>query len=142
MRSTDVGRSSRTPYKHFLLDSQLGKVVGIGRTRVTDSFADFSNFPFLCIDLCAGDGVVVEGEHTSSPYLLSKHCWHAEKPTSSSLIPFETQLVLIEKNERTAERLRDSMESYSQKPKAQYGFQGATRARTPGSSRARLSLVV
>ena len=49
--STDVGRSSRTPVKHFLLNALVGKIVGVLGTGKAPCKAN----PFYAVDLCGGD---------------------------------------------------------------------------------------
>lgn len=65
-----VGKSiSRTPFKHWVLDHELGRLAGVlGRTNKTPAEAK----PFHIIDLCAGDGETTE-EHQSSPSIILKH---------------------------------------------------------------------
>lgn len=92
-----VGRSSRTPYKHWLLNAIVGKCAGVYSTGVP------SGSPFTCIDLCAGDGLETE-EHQASPKILNSHCnWlnrnHGKK----------TRLVLIEKDQNTFGKLQQNM---------------------------------
>lgn len=114
-----VGRSHRTPLKHSMLDMLLGQVVGIGWTRQTNGFANFSRYPFTCIDLCAGDGLIKDGEHTSSPFIICKHAWHAKHDSRlrhhSQLFSFETDAIFIEQLERRSEVLAQSIDSYEKK---------------------------
>lgn len=70
MQQTTVGTSRRTPFKHWLLDSQLGRIVGALSTGRTHATAD----PFHVIDLCAGDGIATEQSNSTSPAIIQKHC--------------------------------------------------------------------
>lgn len=67
--SRDVGRSSRTPIKHAILNKTVGKMVGAMCNRVSSVPA---RLPVLLVDACAGDGVDYAGE-ASSPTLMLKH---------------------------------------------------------------------
>ncbi len=110
-----VGRSHRTPLKHWMLSALLGKVVGVGGTGRVESFVNFRKYGLHCIDIGAGDGTVIEGKHTSSPYLMNWHCWNAMHPKHSSLIPYDAHITLIEKMEHTASVLAISVEGYEYK---------------------------
>lgn len=69
--TTAVGRSdSRTPLKHWILNQQLGKLVGSLSTGLTPARP-----PFAVFDLCAGDGETQGG--ASSPSIIVKHGHHA-----------------------------------------------------------------
>jgi len=96
--SKGVGRSSRTPYKHWILDRVLGTTVGVLSTRKMP-FVE----PFVVVDTCAGDGVSVDGVHRSSPEILSKHLsWlHSRR--------FRSRLFLLEQNPATFEVLRKNI---------------------------------
>jgi hypothetical protein len=90
-----TGRSSRTPVKHFLLHSIMGKVVGSLTQPKTPCRAN----PFYCVDLCGGDGLETEA-HQASPIILHKHCqWLRGKG-------FDSTLDVIELHELTYEQLR------------------------------------
>lgn len=93
-----VGRSpGRTPVKHFLLDSLLGRVNGslsTGRSAATP--------PLLCVDLCAGDGLKTES-HTASPLIFEKHCKHACGRKNKA------ELVLIERDRTCFDLLRQNV---------------------------------
>lgn len=65
-----VGRSSRTPYKHWLLNAQLGQICGVLSRNHPDVPARAC--PHLMVDLCAGDGEVTP-DHQSSPHIMVKH---------------------------------------------------------------------
>ncbi len=70
-----VGKSHRTPFKHFVLDKLLGSHVGrIATGRVKFIFGDTH-----IVDLCAGDGS--PGDHgLSSPQIIHKHSkWAASE---------------------------------------------------------------
>jgi len=69
--SSGVGRSSRTPVKHFLLNALVGKICGV----LTSGKAPCKANPFYTVDLCGGDGFEPEdGSHKASPKVLFKHC--------------------------------------------------------------------
>lgn len=84
-----VGRSSRTPYKHWLLNAIVGKCAGVYSQGVPN------NLPFTCVDLCAGDGLETS-EHQASPRIMNRHCcWLNQRHGK------KTRLVLIEKDLHT-----------------------------------------
>lgn len=94
------GRSSRTPFKHWVLDAHLGKIAGVLSTK-NKSVPAVAN-PFLCVDLCAGDGTETD-DHQSSPRIIAKHCnWMAQRGMN-------VRCVLIEKQTATFESLESSM---------------------------------
>ena len=70
-----VGKSHRTPFKHWVLNRILGNIAGVvGRRSVKFIWGNFT-----VVDLCAGDG---EGGHDgrSSPEIIAHHCdwvWNA-----------------------------------------------------------------
>jgi hypothetical protein len=91
-----VGRSSRTPYKHWLLNANLGRVAGAistGKTPVRP--------PLLTVDLCAGDGVSTM-EHTCSPEIIWKHTkWLLKRGISARMVFIEQHpytFALLQKN--------------------------------------------
>ena len=60
--NTNVGTSSRTPFKHEMLKVVLGKLTGMFRTpRVQQYCSPY----FLVVDMCAGDGQDSEESGTS-----------------------------------------------------------------------------
>ena len=70
----NVGRSSKTPYKHWLLDKELGRQAGIySRPAAMRSTPMRNDLPLMVIDLCAGDGESSEFSAESSPAIISKH---------------------------------------------------------------------
>lgn len=92
MAKLNVGRSSRSAYKHWVLDAHLGKIVGSITTGQTPARAN----PLLCVDLCAGDGG--NGDGTASPLIIHKHCeWLA----SNARCPLPAHSIFIEKNATT-----------------------------------------
>lgn len=98
-----VGRSSRTPFKHWVLDKHLGKVCGVLSvgSRSVPAVAN----PFLCVDLCAGDGVVTD-EHQSSPSIINRHCnWLHGRNGCSAKATF------IERHEATFDELYRNVKS-------------------------------
>jgi len=62
---TSVGTSSRTPYKHWLFNYMLGKVIGAISTGRTPCAPRIT-----ILDLCAGDG---DNGQQSSPGIIHKH---------------------------------------------------------------------
>jgi len=95
-RTKSVGTSSRTPFKHKLLDTLIGKIIGAqcsGRTPCNNNF--------LAVDLCAGDGADTMGEGSSSPAIIRKHLmdYRGNKLNRSA--------ILYEKDTATFKRLSD-----------------------------------
>lgn len=70
-RNTAVGKSIRTLGKHELLNSILGREAGIMPLLVQRD--GFLSYPWIVVDLCAGDGVPTEESGTCSPALICKH---------------------------------------------------------------------
>jgi len=100
LQSETVGRSDRTPFKHWILDSQLGRIVGVLSLRSPKVNA--KPCPFHVIDLCAGDG---HSDHASecSPAIINRHVqWLA----SHNL---RVQATYIEKAERAFQCLRNNI---------------------------------
>lgn len=112
-----VGRSSRTPFKHWVLNSHLGQICGV--LAKGNAKCPAKPNPFLCVDLCAGDGTdLVEQDRsilfpecdpnkkqksTCSPGIISHHCdWLAKQG-------FRAQSVMIEKHSATFESLEQNM---------------------------------
>lgn len=98
-----VGRSSRTPYKHWVLDSHLGKICGSLSTGKVPAIAS----PLICIDLCAGDGHRNEF-HECSPFIIMKHCEWLHRSNSRCT----AKSVFIEKDASTYETLIDNSAKY------------------------------
>lgn len=94
--ATGVGRSSRTPVKHFLLNSMVGKLIGALSTNKTPCHPR----KFYAVDLCGGDGLSVEGRHDASPLILHKHCTFARNKFGCDAV-----LDVIEIQQNTFERL-------------------------------------
>lgn len=71
--ASGVGRSrSRTPFKHWLLSAEIGRLCGIftHNPRMVHAVAN----PFHVVDLCAGDGIGPTGRlATSSPKIILHH---------------------------------------------------------------------
>jgi len=103
---TDVGRSSRTPVKHYLLDKALGKICGVlGVNSPKVPCRASSTQPLVCVDLCGGDGLQTE-DHEASPVIMAKHCillCQKGKPAT---------LDVIEKSANTYEQLVDNCGHY------------------------------
>lgn len=68
IQNATVGKSSRTPFKHWLYNAMLGQTIGAAATGRA-----FSARAVLIIDLCAGDGEDTYGECSSSPSIALKH---------------------------------------------------------------------
>lgn len=97
-----VGSSpGRTGTKHFLLNSLLGKFNGSLSTGNT-----IADKPFLCVDLCAGDGLPTEDSKTASPLIFEKHCKHKTGRDNGA------KLVLIERNKASYDLLAQSVGRY------------------------------
>jgi len=99
-RKLDVGRSSRTPVKHYLLNASLGKVCGVlamGSPKVPCKITN--NQPLICVDLCGGDGLKNE-DHDASPLIMYHHCEQLGKRGKRAT------LQVIEKQENTFEQLQ------------------------------------
>lgn len=90
-----VGRSSRTPIKHFLLNAIVGKIAGVLSTHKLPCRAN----PFYCVDLCGGDGLETD-EHAASPLILHKHCVFVRNKIGK-----ESILDVLEKRANTFEQL-------------------------------------
>jgi hypothetical protein len=103
----EVGRSSRTPVKHYLLDKSLGKICGVlslGSPKVPCKASHTQ--PLICVDLCGGDGTQTD-EHEASPVIMAKHCFALGakgKPAT---------LDIIEKSANTYEQLVANCGHYS-----------------------------
>jgi len=69
MNKTSVGTSSRTPFKHWLFDSSLGKVIG----AISNPAKTPCNPRIHIVDMCAGDGFGHDGKYDSSPGIIRKH---------------------------------------------------------------------
>ena len=96
-----VGRSEgRTVFKHFLLDTLLGRVNGALTTGKTAAVP-----PLLCIDLCAGDGFEND-RHRSSPLIFQKHCKHPCGRRN------DASLVLIEQDRVSFDLLKQNVGDY------------------------------
>lgn len=92
-----VGHSARTPLKHFILNVLLGREAGafISAPDKIPARAD----PWLIVDLCAGDGVNVPGDHESSHSVIHRHADFARSKGVN------VHTVFIEKNEATLKTL-------------------------------------
>ena len=91
MKKSNVGRSSKTPYKHWLLDKELGRQTGIyANDAIRRKIPTDYNQPLLVIDMCAGDGAISEFSEVSSPSIICKHVAFARG---------KLKAVMIEKNE-------------------------------------------
>jgi hypothetical protein len=98
-KKVGVGRSDRTPVKHYLLDKSLGQVCGVlslGSYKVP-CVASVRQ-PLICADLCGGDGLQTD-DHEASPVIMAKHCQFLYKRGKSA------KLEVIEKASNTYEEL-------------------------------------
>lgn len=97
-----VGRSSRTPIKHYLLNAMVGKVCGvIALDRPSVPCRITSRQPMVMVDLCGGDGLRTEG-HDASPLIMYHHCQGLARKGKSST------LEVIEKMPNTFEQLEQN----------------------------------
>jgi hypothetical protein len=87
-----VGRSSVTPVKHQILNSIMGKVAGalsLDNPSVPCRITQAE--PFVCVDLCGGDGSEKEGQ-AASPVIMHKHCeWLWKRGKRATLEVIEIQ---------------------------------------------------
>lgn len=94
-----VGRSSsRTPFKHWILNTELGRLCGIFANPSAAASVPAKADPFCVIDLCAGDGHCDNGAN-SSPSIITRHLgWASQRGV-------QVDAHLIEKNAGTFEVL-------------------------------------
>lgn len=98
----DVGRSdSRTPFKHWVLNAELGRLLGIFANPKARRRVHATADPFLVIDLCAGDA---DGNHRECSPKNIVH--HAEWARTRQV---DVEAVLIEKNPRTFALMDDAV---------------------------------
>lgn len=103
---SSVGKSHRTPFKHWVLDKTLGSIAGrVGKGKVRFIFGDFH-----VVDLCAGDGE--PGEHgMSSPEIIAKHCRWVQAEFKNRGQWNKAKATLIEKSPHTFEKLSKKEEA-------------------------------
>jgi len=101
VKASIVGRSSRTPAKHYLLDSMLGKVAGVLSLSSPSVPCRITwNHPLICVDLCGGDGLKND-DHDASPVIMNKHCvWLANRGRRAKLTVFEKASNIFEQLEQ------------------------------------------
>ncbi len=91
-----VGKSSRTPYKHWLYSSMLGKMIGAASTGKSPC-----NGTIKVLDMCAGDGVETNGDAlSSSPAIACHHItsvFHNSHRVQRSAFLYERELLTFEK---------------------------------------------
>jgi len=105
MKTMTVGKSSRTPLKHWILNSELGRLVGVFGNPIAASKVPAKASPFLVVDLCAGDGVAT-ADCESSPAIITKHLkWAAGRGV-------DIGAVLIEKDANTFSHLQGNTERH------------------------------
>lgn len=93
-----VGTSSRTPFKHWLLNMMLGRMVGAASTGRAIS-SQFVNV----FDLCAGDGMDYGDDGGSSPAIIRRHM---TSPFSHGRFAVRTA-TLYERESLTFQRLQE-----------------------------------
>lgn len=97
-----VGRSSRTPIKHYLLNAMVGKVCGvIALDRPSVPCRITSQQPMVMVDLCGGDGLKTD-DHDASPLIMYHHCQGLAKKGKAAT------LEVIEKMPNTFEQLEQN----------------------------------
>ena len=100
-----VGKSERSMFKHSILNAEVGRLAGVmtlGRWKVP------CNGPVHLVDLCAGDGVPLDGEDgMSSPEILIKH--------GDFIVQHDQQcrVYLVERARSTFKTLKSNVESGS-----------------------------
>lgn len=97
-KTTSVGASSRTPFKHWLFDTSLGKVIG----AISNHGKTPCNPRIHIVDMCAGDGFGHDGKYDSSPAIIRKHLT-SRHPAS---LKVEKTAHLYEIQKLTFDRLR------------------------------------
>lgn len=98
-KAIDVGASSsRTPFKHWVLDKELGRIVGVMSTGRVHAKA----CPMLMVDLCAGNAVPTPESPHTSPAIIIKHAKFLLRHNLS------VKAILIEKKQKTFELLRQN----------------------------------
>lgn len=98
MKSTKPGSSSRTPFKHWMLNAELGRQVGILAIR-PDS-VPCSAKDFLIIDMCAGSGAETEFSDMTSVSIIQKH---------QDFRGLNSKVVFIEKQSGTFSELENNI---------------------------------
>lgn len=101
-KANGVGRSSRTPVKHYLLNAVVGKVCGVlslDRPNVPCKITNSQ--PMIMVDLCGGDGLKTD-DHDASPSILYSHCLELAKRGKAA------RLEVIEKMPSTFEALEQN----------------------------------
>lgn len=94
-----VGKSSRTPYKHWLYRSMLGKMVGAAATGKTPC-----EYSIKVLDLCAGDGAQTGDDPISSSPAIADLHMTSRFPMSGRLRA--RKAYLFEREQTTFDRLR------------------------------------
>lgn len=99
-----VGKSHRTPFKHFVLDKTLGAWAG----RIASGRVKFIWGDMHIVDLCAGDGC--PGEHgLSSPQIIDKHASWSVNAMRARGSRARVHATLIEKSEHTYNKLVENI---------------------------------
>lgn len=100
MRRLPVGKSSRTPFKHWILNSELGRLCGIFKMKAIGKASNVhaKATPFHVVDMCAGDGVESDSKK-SSPSIITHHL------SLLSASGVDVKSTFIEKNTYTFQEL-------------------------------------
>lgn len=105
----NVGTSSRTPFKHWLLNMELGRQIGV--LSLNSRSVPCKANPLLIVDLCAGDGSPSEYGEQSSPSIILSHCTNPRFGAKLSI-----QAVFVEKNTHTFESLKSFVSTQNLPP--------------------------
>ncbi len=109
------GRSDRTPYKHWVLNSHLGKIVGVlttGRAKVPAIARPLS--ALICVLATGFALMITNAVLTSSP----KHCEWLQRYSPE----VSAKSVFIEKHQNTFEQLEKNVECFVQDPGFRRGW--------------------
>ncbi len=98
--SISVGKSSsRTPFKHWILNAELGRLCGIFANKTARLKVHAKASPFHVIDMCAGDGEATE-DGESSPAIICRHLKFARRHG------VDVKATMIERQDNTFEALQ------------------------------------
>jgi len=105
MQLSLVGQSfERTPGKHSFLNAILGRETGSIPFVIKNRGADFMNYPWCLVDLCAGDGVDSMTSGTCSPGIISKHARNFNQRNQDG-----ARVLFVEKGDHQFDKLKDSL---------------------------------
>lgn len=99
MNKKSVGASSRTPFKHWILNAELGRQVGI---LARQPWTVPCTTPLLIVDMCAGDGEQTPFSEHTSPSIIVKHMNYGG---------VVSEVYFIEKAQHTFAGLKNNVES-------------------------------